>query len=67
MRNTYKNILKFFNNNEAQFRLEAILFFEEFGLKPTQKAFGVSKATLYRWRKKLNQSGRKTNFPNSFI
>ena len=59
MRNTYKNILNFFNNNEAQFRLEAIKFFEEFGLKPTQKAFGVSKATLYRWRKRLNQSGGK--------
>jgi len=59
MRNTYKNILNFFNNNEAQFRLEVIKFFEEFGLKPTQKAFGVSKATLYRWRKRLSQSGGK--------
>jgi len=59
MKKTYRNILKFSFSNEAQFRLEVIKFFEEFGLKPTQKAFGVSKATLYRWRKRLKQSGGK--------
>ena len=44
MKKTYRNILKFSFSNEAQFRLEVIKFFEEFGLKPTQKAFEVSKA-----------------------
>ena len=40
----------------AEFRLEVIEFLEEFGLPATQKAFKVSKSTLYRWRKKFKES-----------
>lgn len=56
---TYKSILKFSISDDAQFRLAVIKFFEEFGLKPTQKAYRVSKATVYRWRKKLKDSEGK--------
>ncbi len=37
----------------VQYRLEVLAFFKEFGLKPTKKAFKVSKTTLYRWKKVL--------------
>jgi len=72
MRNTYKNILNFFNNNEAQFRLEVIKLFEEFGLKPTQKAFGVSKATLYHnpssgWAKRKSFRRQRVRYSPLFI
>jgi transposase InsO family protein len=40
----------------AQYRLEAIKFFEEFGLKATKKAFKISKTTFYRWRKALKDN-----------
>lgn len=43
----------------AQYRLEAIKFFEEFGLEATKKAFKVSKSTLYRWRKALKDNQGK--------
>lgn len=51
----------------AQYRLEAIKFFEEFGLKATKKAFKVSKTTLYRWRKRLrdNQGRLSSLIPQS--
>ena len=40
----------------AKHRLEAINFYEEFGLKAAKKAFKVSKTSLYRWKKTLKDS-----------
>ena len=39
------------------FRLKVVEFFERHGLHLTVEAFGVSKSTIYRWRKKLQQAG----------
>ena len=36
----------------ASMRLDAITFYEDFGLAPTIKAFNVSRSTLYLWRSK---------------
>ena len=51
----------------AQYRLEAIKFFKEFGLKATKKAFKVSKTSLYRWKKRLkdNQGRLSSLVPSS--
>ncbi|MCD6454137.1 MAG: transposase, partial [Candidatus Aminicenantes bacterium] len=39
------------------FRLKVVEFFERHGLRLTVEAFGVSKSTIYRWRKRLQQGG----------
>lgn len=56
---TYKSITRFSASSQAQFRLKLIKFFNQFDLKTTFEAFGVSKATVYRWKKKLKESGGK--------
>jgi len=53
----YRCLLCYEKSDQAKFRLTVIEFFAEFGLKPTLKAFQVSKATIYRWRKRLKDSG----------
>lgn len=53
------SLLRYDTTKVAQYRLEAIKFFEEFGLKATKKAFKVSKSTLYRWKKVLKDSLKK--------
>lgn len=50
------SLLRYDTTKVAQYRLEAINFYEEFGLKAACKAFKVSKTTLYRWRKRLEDS-----------
>ena len=40
-------------------KLKILSFFEKYGLKPTTPAFGISKSTIYRWRKILrDDNGR---------
>lgn len=51
------SLLRYDTTKVAQYRLEAVKFFEEFGLKATKKAFKVSKTTLYRWKKTLKDNG----------
>ena len=41
----------------VEFRLEVIELFESCGIKAAKKAFGVSKSTIYRWRKIYKDSG----------
>ena len=41
----------------VEFRLEVIELFESCGIKAAKKVFGVSKSTIYRWRKIYKDSG----------
>jgi transposase InsO family protein len=56
---TAYNICQYDTTKVAQYRLEIIKFFEEFGLEPTKRAFKVSKSTIYRWRKILKDNKGK--------
>jgi transposase InsO family protein len=47
---------KFSGNEVAQFRLKVIEFHKSHGTKTTKQAYGISKPTIYRWRKKLKDS-----------
>lgn len=51
----------------AQRRLRAVEHMERFGLASAQHAFGVSRSTLYRWRKQLrdNQHDPRALIPRS--
>ena len=49
--------LEFSKSETAQFRLEVINFYNKHGLSATIDAYGVSRATIFRWKKSLNSSG----------
>lgn len=56
---TLESSLKFESSDPARFRLHVLEYYEEYGLKPTIRAFRVPKSTLYRWKKSLEgQKGR---------
>jgi putative transposase len=55
----YKSIISFSLSDEAKFRLEVIEHFNKFGLASTRQAYKVSRATVFRWRKKLKDSQGK--------
>ncbi|MCX7873521.1 MAG: helix-turn-helix domain-containing protein [Caldimicrobium sp.] len=42
---------------EVAFRLKVIEFHDSFGTKATVEAFGICRATIYRWKKLLKNSG----------
>lgn len=62
-----RSILSYSLSDKAKFRLEVIKFFEEFGLKPTQKAFGGFQSNIVPLEKEIKTIRRKTKFSNSFI
>ena len=41
---------------EIKQRLKTINFFDKYGLSATQEAFGVSRATIYLWKRRLRES-----------
>lgn len=45
-------------NPEVRERLKVLIFYEEYGLAPTLKAFEISRATLFRWQRLFLASGR---------
>jgi transposase len=45
-------------------KLKIIGFYDKYGLKATRDAFGISKSTIYEWKKRLKESG---NNPLSLI
>lgn len=49
------------SNYVVQRRLDAIVFYEKYGLKPTLDAFNISKSTLYRWRSSYLNSRRRVH------
>lgn len=50
---------KFSKSEEAQFRLRVIEFSEKHGVRLAVEAFGVPRATIYRWRRCLKDSQGK--------
>jgi hypothetical protein len=57
---TINTALGFDSNNKAKLKLRVIEVFEKSGMEATQLAFpGISKRTIYRWRKKFIESERK--------
>jgi len=55
----YKSILRHSYSQQARFRLAAVNHSQEFGIKAASKAFKVSRASLFRWRKRLKDSKGK--------
>lgn len=53
---TWIKKLDFSKNEVAKFRLEVINFYKKHGLAATKDAYGVSRATIFRWKKKLEDS-----------
>jgi len=49
---------------KAKRKVKIVEFFNQYGLKATIDAFGVSKSSIYSWRKKLKESGGKIELLN---
>jgi len=57
---TINTALGFDSNDKAKLKLRVIEVFEKSGLEATRLAFpGISRRTIYRWRKKFIESERK--------
>jgi len=52
-------LFRFEKDKEAEFRLKVIEYHKQFGTRATVAAYEVSKATLYRWRKRLDREQGK--------
>jgi hypothetical protein len=55
----YHHVLAFDRNEAAKLRLEILTFFDKYGLQASVSAFKVSKATIYRWRRKYLDEQKK--------
>ena len=42
-------------SQEAQHRAKVITFWKKYGTEATKDAFGISRATLFNWQKRLKQ------------
>jgi len=51
------SLRKFSKSEVAQERLRIIRFYEEYGEKATQDAFGSARRVISRWRKRLRDNG----------
>jgi putative transposase len=56
---TLSNSLRFSASDPAKFRLHVLEHYYKYGWKPTVEAFGVGKSTLYDWKSRYEQSGKK--------
>jgi transposase InsO family protein len=56
---TFSSIFKFDNSESAKFRLKVIKFSEEYGITGAVKAYGVSKASIMRWKQSLKKNKGK--------
>lgn len=66
---TFNEIFKFSDSKEGKFRLKVIEHLAAYGLASAKSAFGVSRATIYRWRKiyKDNKNNQLFLIPQSRI
>ena len=55
------SLMSYDNTEVAKFRLKVIKFHNQFGTKPTLKAFPVSRSTIFLWKKTLKDSQGKLN------
>lgn len=54
-------LFRFEKDKEAEFRLKVIEYHKQFGTEAAVSAYDVSKASIYRWKKRLDkQQGRLT-------
>ena len=58
---TFENSLTFDTSDIAKFRLHVLDYYYRYGLRPTLDAFGVKKSTLYDWKKRYENFGKKLN------
>ena len=56
---SYEEIFKFSGSKQGKFRLKVLEHFERHGLRSSMDAYGVSKATIYRWLKPYRKSGKE--------
>jgi len=49
-------LFRFEKDKEAEFRLKVIEYHKRYGTSATVSAYDISKATIYRWRKRLTTS-----------
>ncbi len=56
---SYEEIFKFSGSTRGKFRLKVIEHFESHGLRSCMDAYGVSRATIYRWFKLYKSSGKE--------
>lgn len=52
-------LLQFNKSSAAQFRFQVISYHRKYGTKPTIEAYGISKPTIYRWKKTLERNQGK--------
>jgi hypothetical protein len=45
------------NIDKARWRVKVVEFFERYGLRATEEAFGVKKSSIYKWRELLRDNG----------
>lgn len=43
--------------DKARWRLRVVEFFEKYGLRAAEEAFGVKKSSIYKWRKQVMDNG----------
>lgn len=55
--NMYRSILKASKDEVAAFRLKVLEYHKKYKTKATCEAFGISRPTLFRWKKTLKDSG----------
>jgi len=55
--NQNRSIFHFSKDKQAQFRMEVLEFHKKWSTRATTDAYKVTKPTLYRWRKRLSDSG----------
>ena len=51
--------IEFSKSQQAQFKLKVIQFQKQYGIEAAVDAFGISRRSIYRWKKKLKESGGK--------
>ena len=56
---TIESCLKFDTSDPAKSKFHILQFYYQYGLSPTKKAFGVSKTSLYRWKREFEKSRGK--------
>jgi transposase-like protein len=59
--NDFKTILNFSKSDSAQLRLSVINFHNKHGTKATCDAYGISKSTIYEWKKRYRESKHDLN------
>ena len=63
----YENAYRYAHmiQEEAKHRIKVLSFWQKYGLQATKDAFNVSRPTLYRWKKALEDSGGKLDSLNN--